>query len=118
MEKEEKNQRFINPSNIDMYLGVIPKEVLGFNMRNIGEAFLMVIINYNILNLIPFVVTIKTVVLIVTSLLLFIFFTIGIKEESVSGFLLGYYKFWLDKGIYKLRPKGKEIKEKKTNEKK
>lgn len=79
------------------------KKIKNIPIKNILEGGVVAYGLWKLINLIPFVFTIRFVAGVILAGGSFVLFCIGIKGESVFGFLISYMRFRNNKKIYHLR---------------
>lgn len=95
---EEKREEYIIPEN---YSGF--GDVAGLPVRNIVEAVAATLLVLKLVMQIPFVFKIKVIFTFAVCLIVFLFFMLGIKHESVTSFLIGYLQFKSKRTVYHFR---------------
>ena len=99
---------------------IIPKNVIagkrhmGIRGRNIAEGIVLAVIVYFIISQIPFVARIKAIFIAILCISAIIVGCIGIKDRSITEFIMDYSDYKKTQKIYHLRT----IKDSKTKKKK
>ena len=97
-ENEVKEFEFVIPANFSQQ-----NRILGFRKRNLAEAAVAMLLVVGIVMLIPFVFKVKLIVAIVLTFVTGICFAIGVKNRSVTQWLIDYIHYKASGRKYHLR---------------
>lgn len=97
-QKKMKQPRyFYNPPN------VFDKRKFDFRIRNLAEAAIASILLIVIINNIPFVPKIKIILDVVLGFVIFCLFTVGIKKQSITEWIINKLKSFLSQKTFHYR---------------
>lgn len=101
---DEMKDIFYIPENAGIASGLIDDNIAGIALRNILEAIVFVFILWKGIALIPFVDSVRLIISIMICMLVGIVCLFGIKGESVTRFIRGYFNYYTRRCIYVVRP--------------
>ena len=98
---DEEMNEYIIPENVGM------SDSFGrYKIRNVVETVLFTLLSITLITRIPFVSDVKVIVTVIVTLAVFFLFLTGIKDESVTAFVIGYFRFKAKSSSLKLRVAG------------
>ena len=98
---DEEMNEYIIPENVGM------SDSFGrYKIRNVVETVLFTLLSITLIARIPFVSDVKVIVTVIVTLAVFFLFLTGIKDESVTAFVIGYFRFKAKSSGLKLRVAG------------
>ena len=95
---------YIIPKNTGSTFGIVNDNYAGIPLRHIVEAAIAAIIVYLILSIIPLTGMIRITTIIIVEIGVIVFFCIGLKGESVMGFLTSVILYEKANKEYSLAP--------------
>lgn len=95
---QEKEEIYVIPMN---YSGM--GRVAGFKIRNITEGIIVALFALKMILGIPFVLKVKIIVIVLVCLAILVLFATGIKNESITQFIISYLQFYIKKRRYIFR---------------
>lgn len=98
---DEEMNEYIIPENVGM-----SDSVGRYKIRNVVETILFTLLSITLITRIPFVSDVKVIVTVIVTLAVFFLFLTGIKDESVTAFVIGYFRFKAKSSGLKLRVAG------------
>lgn len=101
--KDEKLESYFIPANYNK-----STKFFGLKKRNIIEALAMGIALFNLLDMIPFILKVKLIVMIIVIGPVVILFAAGVKGESITQFIFSYLMFRKKKRILYYKKPGTE----------